>query len=353
MSVFGEKELKAHLKSDEIGGLYLIYGTESYTKDFYAEKLKEKAVSADFADFNYHFFDGTQCTMQDIEQAVEAFPMMSSTSCVFVKDMPIDNMSAAEVKDLEPFLSDVPDYCALIFFLGKTDPAIRKNEKAKRSFALFEKYGRVFELNKKTASELSKLIISGVHKRGSDISRQNADYLVDTVGDDMTVIFNEVEKLSAYATGREITRNDIDLLSIKTLEATAFDLAKYIVSDNFEKAYSVLDILFSQKADEMMIMGAVISAFVDLYRVKIAVAAGHRAEKPAEIFQYRGREFRLRNASRSTASLSVSALRKCLDELHNADMKLKSTAVDNRLVMEEMLVKLILVIESEKGQVSR
>lgn len=348
MAVMGEKEIKAHLKNDEPGGLYLIYGTESYLKDFYSEKLKAKAVSPDFADFNYHFFDGTQCSVQDITQAVEAFPMMSQTSCVFVKDMPVDSISAAELKELEPLISDVPDYCSLIFLISKTDPAIRKNEKAKRSFALFEKYGRVIELNKRTALELSKLIVSGVQKRGSEISRNNADYLVDTVGDDMTTLFNELEKLSAYAAGREITRGAIDLLSIKTLEATAFDLAKYIVSDNFERAYSVLDILFAQKADEMMVMGAVISAFVDLYRVKIAVAAGYRAEKPAELFSYRGREFRLRNASRSTASLSVSALRRCLDELHRADMKLKSTAVDNRLVMEEMLVRLILVIESEK-----
>ena len=66
MAVMGEKEIKAHLKNDEPGGLYLIYGTESYLKDFYSEKLKAKAVSPDFADFNYHFFDGTQCSVQDI-----------------------------------------------------------------------------------------------------------------------------------------------------------------------------------------------------------------------------------------------------------------------------------------------
>lgn len=348
MSVMREKEIKAHLRQGNVGGLYLIYGTESYLKEFYVEKLKNKAISADFADFNYHFFDGAKCSMLDIQQAVETFPMMSETSCVLVKDMPLDTMSAADAKALESFIDDVPQYCALIFYISKTDAAIRKSEKAKRVFAIFEKYGNVVELDKRTAMELSKLVMSGVQNRGASISQRNADYLVDSVGDDMTVIFNEVEKLSAYAQGREITRQDIDLLCVKTLEATAFDLAKFIVNDNFEKAYSVLNILFVQRADEMLVMGAIISAFVDLYRVKIALAAGYRAEKPAEIFAYRGREFRLRNAQRSTANLSVNVLRKCLDELHTADMKLKSTAVDKRLVMEELLVKLILAIESEK-----
>ena len=343
-----EKEIKAHLRSGELGGLYLFCGTESYLKEFYAQKLKSKAVNPDFADFNYHFFDGTKCTLTDIQQAVEAFPMMSETSCVFVKDMPVDSLNAADFKELEIFIKDVPDYCVLIFYLGKTDSNIRKGEKAKKAFASFQKYGNVVELNKRTAMELSKLAVSGAQKRGSSISSRNADYLVDTVGDDMTTLFNEIEKLSSYAKGREITRADIDLLCIKTLEATAFDLAKYIVADNFEKAYSVLNILFSQKADEMLIMGAIISAFVDLYRVKVALAAGYRAEQPAELFAYRGREFRLRNAQRSTANLSIGALRRCLDELHEADMKLKGSAVDKRLVMEELIVKLILVIESEK-----
>lgn len=348
MPLMTEKDIKVHLRGENLGGLYLFCGTESYLKEFYAQKLKTKAVSDDFADFNYHFFDGTKCSLDQIEQAVEAFPMMSQTSCVFVKDMPVDTFNAADAKNLEAFIKDVPQYCALIFYISKTDTNIRKGEKARRVFSLFEKYGMVVELNKRTAMELSKLTVNAAQKRGAILSPKNADYLVDTVGDDMTTLFNEIEKLCAYAKGREITRADIDLLCIKTIEASAFDLAKYIVADNFEKAYSALNILLNQRADEMLIMGAVISAFVDLYRVKVSLAAGCRAEKPAEIFSYRGREFRLRNAQRSSASLSINALRRCLDELHEADMKLKGSAVDKRLVLEELIVKLILVIESEK-----
>lgn len=56
MASIGEKELKALMKSGDIGGAFLFFGTESYLKEFYSSKLRDKAVSPDFADFNYHFF---------------------------------------------------------------------------------------------------------------------------------------------------------------------------------------------------------------------------------------------------------------------------------------------------------
>ena len=71
MAAIGEKEIKALIRSGDIGGAFLLFGTESYLKEFYSSKLKDKAVSPDFADFNYHFFDGASCTLEDIEQADE------------------------------------------------------------------------------------------------------------------------------------------------------------------------------------------------------------------------------------------------------------------------------------------
>ena len=345
MAAIGEKEIKALIRSGDIGGAFLLFGTESYLKEFYSSKLKDKAVSPDFADFNYHFFDGASCTLEDIEQAVEAFPMMSSNTCVFVKDMAVDSLDEDSYEKLEKIVSDVPDYCTLIFYIGKADSLT----KAKKAVSLFTKHGNAIELNKKTAYELAKMLVGAAQKRDSSLSQRNAEYLVSCVGDDMVTLLNEIDKLSAYAEGREITRADIDLMCVKTIEANAFDLTKYIISDNFDKAYETLNMLFAQRADVMMIMGAVISVFVDIYRVKVSVSAGYRDTQPAEIFSnYRGREFKLTKVSRQASALSVRVLRQCLDELHRADTLLKSSAVDNRIVMEELLVKLFVAIQSRK-----
>ena len=89
-----------------------------------------------------------------------------------------------------------------------------------------------------------------------------------------------------------------------------------------------------------------VSPFMDC---SVSVSAGYRDTQPAEIFSnYRGREFKLTKVSRQASALSVRVLRQCLDELHRADTLLKSSAVDNRIVMEELLVKLFVAIQSRK-----
>ena len=145
MAAIGEKEIKALIRSGDIGGAFLLFGTESYLKEFYSSKLKDKVVSPDFADFNYHFFDGVSCTLEDIEQAVEAFPMMSSNTCVFVKDMAVDSLDEDSYEKLEKIVSDVPDYCTLIFYIGKAD-SLKKTAKAKKAVSLFTKYGNAVYL---------------------------------------------------------------------------------------------------------------------------------------------------------------------------------------------------------------
>lgn len=89
-----------------------------------------------------------------------------------------------------------------------------------------------------------------------------------------------------------------------------------------------------------MILGTLISAYVDMYRVKLALVAGEKAEYPAQFFNYKGREFRLRNAARDANTLSVEELRRCLDLLGTADRALKSGTSDEKTVLERLLVQL-------------
>lgn len=60
-------------------------------------------------------------------------------------------------------------------------------------------------------------------------------------------------------------------------------------------------------------------------------------------YNYKGREFALRNAMRDCSSLSVNQLRDSLDVIMQADSALKSTGAAPRLVLEEALVKLLLI----------
>ena len=63
MPKINESELKKEIKSGDFKNAYLLYGEESYLKEYYANELKNKIVDKTFEAFNFHYFDGKDALM--------------------------------------------------------------------------------------------------------------------------------------------------------------------------------------------------------------------------------------------------------------------------------------------------
>lgn len=336
MPTLNEASLKQKLKENPVGA-YLIYGEESYLKKIYIDKIIKKTVDDSFADFNFHSFDGKNCTLSEIYESAQAVPMMAETKCILVKDYPLDSLDDNGFEQLETVLSDNPDDCALIFSFVAHEP---KGAKWNKAIKMFDKYGYAVKLDRKTPAELVKLIESGASKRGKSFSKGVASYLIACVGNDLNTLLNETEKACAYATGDEVHKSDVDAVCIKSLDAKVFDMIKDLTAGRFDSAFKKLSLLFEQREDEFQILGALIAQYSDIYRAKAAVKSGNRAEDVAKYYNYAGKEFRLTNAARNGSSLSFDDIAECMEILAWADTTLKSSALDKRLVLEQTVVKL-------------
>lgn len=83
--------------------------------------------------------------------------------------------------------------------------------------------------------------------------------------------------------------------------------------------------------------------YVDMYRVKCAKTAGFSYDDVANHYNYKGREFALKIAARDCAKLTEKQLRLSVDAIIDTDIKLKSTAIDKKLLLEELIAKLIII----------
>lgn len=342
MAKIGEKELKQQIKNKEFSNAYFIYGEESYLKEFYVNKMKEVIVEPAFADFNYHQYNGKDTSLDDILKDAEMLPMMSSYVFIQVSDYPFcDSKSDCDI--INEFLTDLPETTILVFSYDNIAVDIKKNTKWKSVESAFAKYGSSVNLEKRTEGDLVKLLVSGCKKRGATLTPDNARYLISVSGSDIKTLLNETEKLSSFVNGGEITKDIINKLAVKCLQARVYDLSKAIVKGDYNKAYSVLDTLFAMKEESISVLSVISGCYVDMYRAKCAKIAGEPVEDVGNYYNYKGREFALRNAMRDCASLSVEQLRKSLDVLMQADNSLKSTGADKKLILEETLVKLLLI----------
>lgn len=340
MAEIGEQQLRKQIKENSFENAYLIYGEESYLKEYYVSQMREKIVDKTFESFNYHFFDGKDISLDEILKDAQMLPMMSEYNLVVARDYPVDK-TQSDIKLLEEYLSDCPDTTVFILWYDSLEPDV-KSAKFKKLIKAFDSAGAVVNMQKRSESDVARLLVSGAKKRGAVIDIDNAKYLISVSGNDMKNLLNELDKLSYFVKGGEITKDIIDNMATKCLQARIYDLSKFVVSGNSDKAYEVLDTLFAMKEEPVIILSAISSVYVDMYRVKCAKTAGFTYDDVAKHYNYRGREFALRNASRDCANLSEKQLTSSLDAITNTDIKMKSTAVDKKLLIEELIIKLIM-----------
>lgn len=345
MAKFDEKGLRASLKSGELFKLYLFLGDEQYLKKMYCRQIEKKCVDEAFASFNYDFFDGEKTSLYDILDRAQTLPMMSEKRCITVEGFKLDSLSEKELKIFEQSAEKLPDTTVLIFL--QKDSALTKKS-GKKASEIIDKYGAVCDIKKRKGADLLKPLISSAAKQGHELSSALAGYLVKEVGDDYNMLINELNKICAYAKDTEIKKSDIDAVAVKTLDAKVYQLTKALTSNDFSKAYSVLDTLIELKTPAEYILGAIIGTYTDMYRVKVCSACGVNVSRLKEAFSYKGRDFVLDNAQRDSRKLDMPKIRKCLEVLFAADLKLKTSRDNPVVVIEQTMVRLMLAANGER-----
>ena len=345
MANFNEKELRAHIKSGEFYPIYLICGDEDYLKKTYTDMIAAKNVEPAFESFNLQKFDGKGLDLVDVFEQASIMPMMSDKRCLIVEDYKLEGANDRDISNITAYAESCPDTSIVIFVQKNPEFSLTK---AKKAADIISKHGAVCILNKRTGNDLIKPLISSANKHGCILSTQMANYLVSQVGDDFNVLINELSKVCSYCGEGEITRAHIDAVTVKTDDAKIYALTKALTAKNFDEAYNVLHSLLRQKIEPEYILGVIVSSYVDMYRAKVSLAGGHKADALSVDFAYKNRAFALSNAARDSSGVDIDIIRKCLEELAKADRELKGGSGMPALVLEQLIVRLFLVMGGEK-----
>ncbi|MBR5441540.1 MAG: DNA polymerase III subunit delta [Clostridia bacterium] len=345
MAQFNEDALKKQIKSGEFARVYFIYGNEGYLKQHYATMICNTTVSKDFADFNLKKLDGKDTSLNEIYDCISSFPMMSDYSCTLVKDYSLTDFVGDRGKldsEFEAVITDIPETSVLVFWMD-TIEVDEKNSKWSRLIKLFDELGVCAKIDKRTRSALEKLLVSSAAKKGCTLSRDNAAYIINLVGEDMSTLQNELHKVCAFAGSGEINRQQIDKTVIVSVEAKIFQLSRMIVKGEADQAFENLGNLFKLREEPIVILSVLAKAFVDMYRVKAIKETGVPYSRLSEDFPsaYKSRGFVLDNAANDGKGYSITQLKNAMDILSDADRRLKSTGEDGKTVIEELILRLL------------
>ncbi len=347
MSVCFENMLKSSLAGGKTLSAYFIFGNDAFLKRQYVDKIINSAVDRDDV-FNFIQFTDS-ADMQEVFDAVEQFPIMSDKKCVLLTDYDFEQSERKDFEKLEEILSNVPDTCVFIVWCNNLEFELKKSSRAKRLIGAVEKSGGMaVQIDHRSIAELKRMLEKGAIKRGTAFEMGASGYLIETCSEDINLLVGELEKLCAYAKGERITKQMIDKVCIKSLDASVYGLSKEIFAFNVAGAMKLIDELFFMRVEPNIILHSMFSAFIDAYRVYAGWKAGVSIPTIAKDFAYGNRDFVLTRLPAAAKRLSAKQFDLCFSAFVRADVTLKSFGANERTVIEELTVRLIYILQ--KGE---
>ena len=347
MAIITEPELKRQLASKQLSSAYLIFGDDAYLKKLYCDKISNSVSSPDDI-FNYCKFDA-ECDLQTLYDFSMQLPLMADKKLAILYDYDFEGASKSEFERLCELIAELPESCVLIIWLQNVDFDRKKSSRFKTLCNAINKIGGVTaSLDHRSIPELVKVLSDGALKRGSKLPPDVARYLIETVGEDINTLQGELNKLCAFIGDKPITKEIIDNVCVKTVEASLFDLSKHIISGNSTLALTLLDELFYTRVEPMAILSTISSCYTDMYRVYVAKQSGQKTDDVIRLYGYKNKAFLVERAAKNLYKFDGKKLRLSLNEIYNADRRLKSFSQNQRIILEELIVRLIYIIS--KGE---
>ncbi len=343
MAAINEQELKRTLDGGRIFPVYFIYGNDDGLKKLYISKIQNKIVPEDDP-FNLQRFTH-DCDLQLVYDSVMQFPMMAERKCIILSDFDFEKCGERENARLISIVEEIPDTSTLIMWFDTVETDEKKSAKFKKLTSAVEKSGGlVVKLDHRTTGDLVRMLCAGADRRGCKMEGSTARYLIEVCSADYNILKNELEKLCAFTGAGLITREAIDSVCVRSVEASVYNISRELAAKNIGKSINMLDELLFLKVKPHVVLAVLSSAFTEMYIAKTAASAGVKPADAAAQFGYKGREFVFTRALDNSRRMTEPQIGLCLKELLAADERLKSTSTDGRTILEELMVKLVYIM---------
>lgn len=344
MPIIFEDELSRNISSGHFAPVYLIFGDDSYLKNHYKDTLAKKVSDGD-PFFNLQKFEG-DTDLQEVFDALNQFPMMAERKSVVLSDFDFEHCAKSDFDRFLELISNANDSCVLIICFDTVDFDFKRGAKEKKLLSAVEKAGGTSaEISHRSVTALVKMLSNAAKKRGCSFGEIAARYLIEMSGTDLRTLQNELNKLCAHVGSGEISKETVEQIAVKSVDASVYEYVKQILSGDVSKALTKLDDMFFMRVEPIAILSVAASSYVDIYRVYTANIKGAQKDEIAVDFKYpKNKLFLIDRATQNLKKFSGVKLRLSLAAIADADKALKSFGADPRTILEQLTVKLVYII---------
>ncbi len=237
-SAVGFNTLLSEIRAGRFAPVYLLQGEEAYFIDTLAEALRERVVPDEEArDFDLTVLFGNECSIDEVAGAVRRFPVMGERQLVMLKELQTMDRGSAQLAKIAQ-LAQNPSATTVLVITWKGEPLKATHDFVK---ALKKGGGINFQSMKMRDWELNAHITDYCSARKVHIDRKATEMLKEFVGNDLSRLATDIDKLIVAGGGEPITPEMVEKNIGISKDYNNFELIKALSVRDYGRCMQIVD----------------------------------------------------------------------------------------------------------------
>ncbi len=238
--------------------IFFFCGPNTFASRRKMDEIVARYTKKTGSDFGLERINGSEVSYKDLEAALLAVPLLSSSRLVIIDRLSENKAVSPRVEEL---LDKIPESTVAIFYEAEVD---------ERSlyFKAMHKKAKGVKFAQPDKNQLAAWIGREVEKLGGKVDRPTIHLLIERAGEDQWRLEQEIVKLVSYQ--KEVTVDVIEKLVVSNEHQDVFKLVEAVAGHQTKKALGVYRGLLSDQVGEVYILSMIIWQLRNLLLAKTA-----------------------------------------------------------------------------------
>jgi DNA polymerase-3 subunit delta len=308
-------------------------GEESYFIDQVMHYAEHKILTESEASFNLTIFYGKDADWADIINACRRYPMFAERQVVLLKEA----QHMRELPKLQGYIEN--PLSTTVFVVSHKEKKVDGRDKFGK---LVKKYD-YFLSEKVRDYKLNEWVQGMIAGHQLDITPTGLTLLVDHIGNDLSRLENEVEKLAINLAGRKkITEDDIEKYIGISKEYNSFELQDALAQKNISKAIRIIQYFSAnpKAAPIQLILPTLYNYFSKVYSI---FGMADKSEKAVAALFYNN-SFAAKQALQTMKNYQYEGIERILLLLHSYNLRsvgVNDSNTNDAGLLKELVIKMM------------
>lgn len=324
-------EAIAEIKKRKFKPVYYFFGEDAYNLSFALHTLEESFAPLLSSDFDKETIYSEDKPINEILGLASAFPFGSEKKLIIIKE-------ADKIKDKKPlkeYASSPTDFTVLAFFHNGSITNLNSEP-----YKTLYNNNFLFEAKELKGKNLIDWLINVAEEKGKNLSEENAQVLIDIVGENRNMLEDQLEKICVFLNKKtDITIESVQQVSSELKQFNIFNLQNAVGLKDKSKSLTIAYNLLDNGAEPTFIITMLTRYFTGLSKITELKSKNIPDMESARIVGTH--QYYYPGYVKARTLYSDQKLVEVFRSLLKADVSIKTTSADNKTIIALLISEIL------------